>query len=62
MRLAQLCHAFVKMPHETVAKALVDDYRPEHLFTLKQFLDSDRHSKRTTCQEWMLDHLADVLG
>ena len=35
-RLAQLCHAFVKTPHEIVAKALVGDYRPEHLFTLKQ--------------------------
>jgi transposase len=33
MRLAQLCHAFVKTPHEIVAKALVGDYRSEHLFT-----------------------------
>jgi transposase len=42
MRLAQLCHAFVKTPHEIVAKALVGDYRPEHLFTLKQSLDGYR--------------------
>jgi hypothetical protein len=29
----------VKSPRETVAQALVGDYRPEHLFTLKQLLD-----------------------
>lgn len=46
MHLAQLCHAFVKTPHETVAKALVGDYRPEHLFTLKQSLEGYRFYKR----------------
>jgi transposase len=46
MRLAQLCHAFVKTPHEIVAKALVGDYRPEHLFTLKQSLDGYRFYKK----------------
>jgi hypothetical protein len=46
MRLAQLCHAFVKTPHETVAKALVGDYRPEHLFTLKQSPEGYRFYKR----------------
>jgi transposase len=46
MRLAQPCHAFVKTPHEIVAKALVGDYRPEHLFTLKQSLDGYRFYKK----------------
>ena len=46
MRLAHLCHAFVKTPHEIVAKALVGDYRPEHLFTLKQSLDGYRFYKK----------------
>jgi hypothetical protein len=46
MRLAKLCHILVKTPHETVAKALVGDYRPEHLFTLKQSLEGYRFYKR----------------
>ena len=46
MQLAQLCHAFVKTPHETIAKALVGDYRPEHLFTLKQSLEGYRFYKK----------------
>ena len=46
MHLAQLCHAFVKTPHETIAKALVGDYRPEHLFTLKQSLEGYRFYKK----------------
>jgi hypothetical protein len=46
IRLAHLCHAFVKTPHEIVAKALVGDYRPEHLFTLKQSLDGYRFYKK----------------
>src|SRR5271169_1936509 len=46
MRLAKLCHILVKTPHETVAKALVGDYRPEHLFTLKQSLEGYRFYKK----------------
>jgi transposase len=46
MRLAKLCHVLVKTPHETVAKALVGDYRPEHLFTLKQSLEGYRFYRR----------------
>ena len=40
--LAKLCHARVRSPRETVAKALEGDYRPEHLFTLRQSLDGYR--------------------
>jgi transposase len=46
MHLAQLCHALVKTPHETIAKALVGDYRTEHLFTLKQSLEGYRFYKK----------------
>ena len=38
--------SFVKTPRENVAKALVGDYRPEHLFTLKQSLDGYRFYKK----------------
>ncbi|MBZ5600988.1 MAG: IS110 family transposase [Acidobacteriia bacterium] len=33
----------IKASQETIAKALVGDYRPEHLFTLRQSLASYRH-------------------
>src|SRR5258705_9145309 len=36
----------VKSPRETVAQALVGDYRPEHLFTLKQSLDGYRYYQK----------------
>jgi transposase len=36
----------VKAPPETIAKALVGDYRVEHLFTLRQALESYRHYQR----------------
>ncbi len=36
----------IKASRATIAKALVGDYRPEHLFTLRQSLDSYRHYQR----------------
>lgn len=36
----------IKASRDTIAKALVGDYRPEHLFTLRQSLDSYRHYQR----------------
>jgi transposase len=44
--LAQHRHRTVKASPETIAKALVGDYRPEHLFTLRQSLDCYRHYQR----------------
>jgi len=38
VELAQLCHRRVQSPRGKVAQALVGDYRPKHLFTLKQSL------------------------
>jgi hypothetical protein len=44
--LAKLCHARVRSPRETVAKALEGDYRPEHLFTLGQSLNGYRFHQK----------------
>ena len=38
LRLAGLCHARVHADQQTVIKSLTGNYRPEHLFTLKQSL------------------------
>jgi transposase len=46
VELAQLCHSRVKSPRDKVARALVGDYRPEHLFTLKQSLAGYRYYQK----------------
>jgi transposase len=38
VRLASLCNGRVKSPRDKVAKSLEGDYRPEHLFALRQSL------------------------
>jgi transposase len=38
VKLARLCNGRVKSPREKVAKSLEGDYRPEHLFALRQSL------------------------
>jgi transposase len=53
VQLAQLCNSRVKSPREKVAKALEGDYRPEHLFTLKQSLDGYRYYQKLIAE---LDH------
>jgi transposase len=42
-KLAQLRDPRIRASKETIAKSLVGDYRPEHLFTLKQSLKLYRH-------------------
>jgi hypothetical protein len=44
--LAKLCNPRIRSPREKVAQALDGNYRPEHLFTLKQSLDSYRTTRR----------------
>jgi transposase len=39
-RLADLCHSTVRSDRQTVIKSLVGNYRPEHLFTLRQSLSA----------------------
>jgi transposase len=41
--LARLCHSRVKSSEDIVAKSLEGDYRPEHLFALKQSLAAFRY-------------------
>ncbi|HEY3628936.1 MAG TPA: IS110 family transposase [Terracidiphilus sp.] len=38
LQLASLCHGAVRSDRQTVIQSLVGNYRPEHLFTLKQSL------------------------
>jgi len=42
--LAKLRDRRIKASEATLAKSLVGDYRREHLFTLRQSLESFRHS------------------
>lgn len=46
VKLAELCHQRVRSSRDTVAKALEGDYRPEHLFALKQSLAGYRYYQR----------------
>lgn len=43
LTLARLCHGGVKSSEDTVAKSLEGDYRPEHLFALRQSLAAFRY-------------------
>ena len=40
--LAKLRNERIKASEEVIAKSLVGDYRPEHVFTLRQSLDAYR--------------------
>jgi len=43
--LANLCNRRIRSPRQTVAKSLEGDYRPEHLFVLRQSLTAYRFYK-----------------
>ncbi len=43
LTLARLCHKRVKSNESTVAKSLEGDYRPEHIFALRQSLAAYRY-------------------
>ena len=43
LALAGLCHGGVKNSEDTIAKSLEGDYRPEHLFALRQSLAAFRY-------------------
>jgi transposase len=45
-KLAQLRDPRIRASHETIAKSLVGDYRPEHLFTLRQSVDFYREYQK----------------
>ena len=46
LELAGLCHAKVHADRQTVVKSLTGNYRPEHLFTLKQSLAAYQNYQR----------------
>src|SRR5258708_8434934 len=48
--LAHLCHRRVQSPRDKVAQALVGDYPPEHLFTLRQSLEGYRYYQKLTLE------------
>jgi transposase len=43
LTLARLCHSRVKSSEDMVAKSLEGDYRPEHLFALRQSVEAFRY-------------------
>jgi transposase len=46
LTLARLCHKRVKSSESTVAKSLEGDYRPEHIFALRQSPAAYRYSQQ----------------
>lgn len=44
LTLAGLCHGGAKCSEDKIAKSLEGDYRPEHLFALRQSLAAPRRS------------------
>jgi transposase len=58
-RLAALKHERTRVDEQTIAKALEGDYRPEHLFALKQCLESfDNYQKQIEeCHGQIAQHL-----
>jgi hypothetical protein len=59
LKLASLRDHRIKATEETVAKSLVGDYRPEHLFTLRQSLDAWRYHRKliAECDDEVQRHL-----
>jgi hypothetical protein len=45
-KLVNLCDPRIRATKDTIAKSLVGDYRPEHLFTLKQSVNLYRHYQK----------------
>jgi transposase len=48
--LAQLRHSGIKASQETIVRSLQGDWRPEHLFTLRQALDAYRYYQNLLTQ------------
>lgn len=60
LQLARLRDYRIKASEETVAKSLVGDYRPEHLFTLRQSLEAWRYHRKliADCDDEVQRYLA----
>src|SRR5205814_1058642 len=61
-RLAAMKDGQIKATEETIAKSLEGDYRPEHLFALKQSLELfDTYQQQIqTCGEQIARHLSSL--
>jgi transposase len=55
LTLARLCHGGVKNSEDTIAKSLEGDYRPEHLFALRQSLAAYHYYKKLVLEVDLLD-------
>jgi transposase len=63
VKLAQLCHPSVKSPRDKIARALEGDYRPEHLFVLRQSLSGYRYYQRQITElDRQIEHLMKAIG
>jgi hypothetical protein len=60
LTLAHLCHGGVKNSEDTIAKSLEGDYRPEHLFALRQSLAAFRYYQQLVLE--VDRELANYLG
>jgi transposase len=58
MLLSQMCDKRVKASRQTIAAALVGDYRREHLFTLRQSLHAYRQDLIAACDREIEQQLA----
>lgn len=63
-RMAALCHGRVKASKEAIVAALEGDYRAEHLFTLRQSLESYRHYQKliADCDRQIREQLEGLEG
>ena len=61
-KLAKLCSTRIKASEEIIIKSLVGDYRPEHLFTLRQSLDAYRNYQKMieNCDKEIQNYLGKI--
>ena len=61
LTLARLCHGGVKNSEDTISKSLQGDYRPEHIFALRQSLAAFRYYQQLVAEvdRELANHLGD---
>jgi transposase len=62
LTMARLCHGGVKNSEDTVAKSLEGDYRPEHVFALRQSLAAFRYYQQLVLEvdRELANHLGEL--
>jgi transposase len=62
VQLASLCHGAVRSDRQTVIRSLVGNYRPEHLFTLKQSLAAYKNYQQLVAEcDWEIQRLTEKM-